>query len=186
MKTRRTGFGILLLVLALAEILIGALLLIDPAGFTGGIVVCAGLLAMLYGLWLIVRYALMPPVEAAQRQLLFRGMCAFLAGLVMVLYVQWILTVFPALIILYGICILLVGLRRVQWCADAIRLRFGNWYWYLISAALALAVAVVTLLNPFATTLAMWIFVGIALIVEGLLDFLSLLFTNDRRERGDC
>ena len=51
-KNGRTG-GLLL---ALVEILVGILLLIDPAGFTSGIIIAAGAVLMALGLYNIILY----------------------------------------------------------------------------------------------------------------------------------
>ena len=164
------------ILLCAVELLVGILLLIDPSGLTSGMILAAGILLLLAGLWQMIRYFLMKPEDAAQRQLLFRGLCAMLAGGFAALHVEWILSVFPFLTMLYGLCVLLIGLRRIQWTVDMIRLNMRRWYWPAIGALLSLAVAAVILLNPFGTTVAMWTFTGIALIAEAVVDILTLVF----------
>lgn len=170
------------MVLCIVELLVGILLLVNPTGFTGGMIVAAGGLLILWGLWQGVRYFLLKPVEAAQRQLLFRGLCAVLLGLFALCHVEWILSVFPFVAMVYGLCVLLLGLRRIQWTVDMIRLKMRRWYWPAIGAGLSLLVAVVILLNPFETLATLWVFTGIALIAEAVVDVLTLIF--DWQEDG--
>ena len=179
----RKSKRIAMLLLALAEMVVGLLLLVKPERFTGGIIVCCGGLLSVSGLWQVIRYLLMKPLEAALKQLLFRGLCSLLLGLFMVFHAEWLLSLFPVLATLYGICILLVGLYRIQWFADSVRLHTGRWGWQLAGALLALVLAVVTLLNPFATTQMMWLFIGIALILEGVLDLVSLLLGMEKTQQ---
>jgi uncharacterized membrane protein HdeD (DUF308 family) len=183
MKKRGSVAAVLLCV---AELAVGILLLIEPAAFTGGVITGMGWLLALAGLWQCIRYFLMKPEDAARKQLLFRGLCLLVTGLFMALHADWILSVFPFLTMLYGLCVLLIGLRRVQWAMDMIRLKRKRWYWYAIGAALSLAVAAVILLNPFGAAAALWIFTGVALIVEAAVDALTLLFDRfaDRKEKG--
>ena len=80
------------------------------------------------------------------------------------------------------LCVLLLGLRRIQWTVDMIRLKMRRWYWPAIGAGLSLLVAVVILLNPFETLATLWVFTGIALIAEAVVDVLTLIF--DWQEDG--
>jgi len=65
---------------------------------------------------------------------------------------------------------------------DMIRLKMRRWYWPAIGAGLSLLVAVVILLNPFGTLATLWVFTGIALIAEAVVDVLTLIF--DWQEDG--
>lgn len=163
--------------LSLFEILLGVLLLVEPVGFTRVMLIGTGWLLMALGLWSVVRYFLMDAQPAAQKQLLFKGLCAALAGLFAVLCTDWILSVFPLLAMLYGVGILLMGLRRVQWTLDLIRLKKKRWYWPAIGALLAIAVSVIILFNPFATVEVLWVFVGISLLTEAAVDIVTFVFS---------
>ena len=54
MKSIRENAGVL--ILCIAELLVGILLLINPVGFTAGIVIAAGVLLIASGLQSVVRY----------------------------------------------------------------------------------------------------------------------------------
>ena len=59
------------IMICILEIVVGVLLLIDPVGFTSGIIIGAGVLMCLGGVLSVVRYFMLKPEIAAQKQLLF-------------------------------------------------------------------------------------------------------------------
>ena len=70
---------------------------------------------------------------------------------------------------------LLSGLYKVQRAMDIRRLGLGSGVMTGVSAMLTLAFAAVILLNPFASTAAMWVFIGLILIAEAVMDVLGCL-----------
>lgn len=160
--------------LCLIQLLVGILLLIDPVLFTQGIIICSGVALALLALWSILGYFRANAATAARDQKLFRGLCLLLAALFCMFRAQWFIATFPVLALLYGAVILATGLMRVQWTVDALRLKNGRWLWHAIGAGLALVLSAVILLNPFATTV-LWIFAGVSLIAEALVDVITLV-----------
>ena len=77
--------------------------------------------------------------------------------------------------VVYGVGIMLAGLGKVQWTVDALRIGGREWLMPLVTALVSIICAVVILLNPFATVKALWIFTGIALIVEAIVDVASII-----------
>ena len=63
---------------------------------------------------------------------------------------------------------------------DGIRNERKGWCWPALSAVLSIALAVVILCRPFATTVAIWRFTGITLIVEAVVDALTALIGGRR------
>ena len=61
------------IILALGEVLVGVLLLIDPAGFTVGIIAGVGMLLTALGVFLVLAYFKADPEEAAMGQNLMKG-----------------------------------------------------------------------------------------------------------------
>lgn len=170
---------------SLCEIIIGALLLVDPIGFTSGIIIALGIALLAAGALCVVSYFRASPVEAALRGDLAKGLFLLLAGALGAFRSGWFIAAFPLLTILYGVVILLAGLGKVQWAVDALRLRTGRWFLPAISAAVTLLCGGVILSDPFASTLAMWMFIGISLIVEAALDIVVLIFGSIKeRESG--
>ena len=166
----------------LFELLVGILLLINPAGFTRGIIIAAGIVLGVMGIRLIVQYFSVNALEAARSRALVKGLCALLAGLFCVFKSQWFVATFPILTVIYGIILLILGLGKAQITCDMLRLHLQKWFLDAASAVLTLACAVIILLNPFEATAVLWIFIGVTLIVEAVLDIVIALFCKGGNE----
>lgn len=176
MKRIRENFGGI--ILCLGQLLVGILLMINPAGFTSGIIIAVGAVLLLAGIISVIRYFRTPPVAAAAQKGLAKGICGIAAGLFCILNSRWFLTVFPLLTMLYGVGILLTAVMRIQWTADLLRQKKAQWKWSAIGAAASLAFALVILLNTFASVTFLWIFVGVSLIIDAVLDVMALIFNG--------
>lgn len=166
------------ILLCLFEALIGVLLVVDPIGFTSGIIIAFGIALLAAGLICTIGYFCTDAVEAALRGALVKGLAMLLAGAFCVLQPTWFIATFPLLTILYGVVILFAGLCKVQWAIDALRLKIGRWFLPAISAVVSIICGVVVLSNPFASTLVLWMFTGITLIAEAVLDVVVLFFSR--------
>ena len=164
------------LLLCLMEVVVGVLLLINPVTFTGGIIITAGWLMVVLSVVTIVRYFVMKPDLAAKGQLLFQGLVIGMGGVLCITQHGWFLTAIPLLTVIYAGVLLLMAAMKVQQMADVLRLKSGRWYMPAISAALAVVLAVIILLNPFGATKAIWIFAGVSMILEGVMELLGAIF----------
>ena len=156
------------------EIVVGVLLLINPVGFTSGIIIGAGVLLCLGGVLSIVRYFMMKPDIAAQKQLLFKGLTALMAGAVCIARYDWFLSAFPLLTVLYAAAMLVLAAARLQKMADMRRMNLPRWYMPGIAAALAAVLAAIILINPFGAVAAVWTFVAISLIAEAIVEIITI------------
>lgn len=165
---------------SVCEIVVGILLLVNPTGFTAGIIIALGVLLAVLGVLGIVRYFRTEPVRAALEQQLIRGLLMLLLGLFCIFNARWFIATFPVLTMLYGVGLLVVGVAKVQWTVDILRVKVGRWYLPGISALVSLVCAAIILFNPFASTVALWVFIGVALIVEAVVDLLAILWDRLR------
>ena len=156
------------------EIVVGVLLLINPVGFTSVIIRGSGVLLCLGGLASIVRYFAMKPDQAAQKQLLFKGLISLMGGAVCITKYDWFLTAFPLLTVLYAVAMLILAAARLQKMADMRRMNVHGWYMPGIAAALAAVLAVIILINPFGAAAAVWNFVAISLIAEAIVEIITI------------
>ena len=117
---------------------------------------------------------------AALEQQLIRGLLMLLLGLFCIFNARWFIATFPVLTMLYGVGLLVVGVAKVQWTVDILRVKVGRWYLPGISALVSLVCAAIILFNPFASTVALWVFIGVALIVEAAVDLLAILWDRLR------
>lgn len=163
---------------SLVELIIGILLLINPIGFTSGIIIAFGVVLMIMGIHKTVKYFRTEPEEAAVSQILVKGLLMLLAGAFCAFNSHWFIATFPVLTLVYGVVILITGITKVQWTIDIIRMKRSKWFWVAISAAISIVCGVVIITSPFSTTAVLWMFIGISLIVEAVFDMIGSIFGN--------
>jgi len=159
-----------------AEIIIGVLLLINPVGFTAGIIMLLGIVLAVMGVSGIVGYFRTEPEEAAQSSGLMKGLLLVCGAFVCLLKTEWLIAAFPLITVFYGIIILITGISKLQWAIDLLRLKQKYWFVALIGAVLSALFAVIILMNPFASTSVLWTFIAVSLIVEAIMDILTFIF----------
>ncbi len=180
MSFLKRNFNVILV--CLLEALIGILLLVNPVGFTTVIIIAFGITLMMGGIVGVIGYFRTEPVAASFTGALVKGLAMLLAGIFLVVRPAWLISTFPVLTILYGIAVLLGGLYKTQWFVDALRLKTGRGLFHALNAVVSLICAFVILADPFASTIALWIFIGITLIVEAVLDLIVLIIAGNRAE----
>lgn len=180
MKTlvKKTG-GILY---SLLQAIVGILLLIDPMGLTSGILVTFGVVLTVMGVVSIVNYFRTPIETASNEKYLMKGLLSVLVGCFCIFCTEWLVATLPLLSMVYGVIMLLAGLTKVQLTFDALRKKEGKWFLGLISAAISIVCAVVVLINPFTTTAVLWVFTGVAMIVDAVFDVFAVLFGGKQKK----
>ncbi len=163
------------IVLSLFELVVGVLLLVNPVGFTVGIIMVAGIVLILLGLIDVARYFRTSVDEAVLGQMLTKGLLSLLVGIFCVWKTEWFIVTFPVLTILYGVLLLVAGISKIQLTVDMLRWKSKKWFWAAISAAVSIVCAIVILRSPFSTTAVLWMFIGASLIVEGILDIVAMV-----------
>lgn len=161
----------------LAEGVIGVLLLINPVGFTSAIIIAIGILLLLCGIIITIQYFRTSAQKTIMQQSLAAGLLCMIAGLFCIFHYKWFIATFPILTVLYGIISLITGLFKVQFTVDAMRLHM-RWGWAALSAAVTLIFAVTIILNPFNSTVVLWRFTGITLIIEAVIDMVSIIVSE--------
>ncbi len=183
MKTlKQSGNAILMCII---EVVVGVLLLVDPIGFTACIIIAAGIALMVSGLLNVIRYFRSSPTEAATGRLLMQGLVALLAGAFCAFDPEWFILTFPMIAILYGVAVLIGGLGKVQITMDMLRAKNPKWWWGAISAVISIICAFVMINDPFSSTVALWWFTGISLIVEAIFDMITLIMRRKNDERTE-
>ena len=168
------------ILLCLVEVVVGVLLLIDPIGFTTGIISACGLMLILWGLVQIFRYFRTEPAAAAEGQGLMKGLILLVLGIFAVLNSEWFLAAFPLMTIAYGVVILVSAFGKIQWAVDMLRAGKRRWFWAAISAAASVICALVILSSPFASTAVLWTFTGVSLICEAVLDIITFFISSGK------
>lgn len=164
------------LLMCIMEVILGILLLIDPIGFTSGIIVVLGVLLTLLGIKSLVSYFRQDAEEASENSGLAKGLLFVLLGLFCMFKSEWFIVTFPILTVLYGVLTLMTGISKVQWAIDMLRQKQQYWFIAIIGAVLTLVFAVLILCNPFSSTAILWTFIAVSLIVEAVVDILAFIF----------
>lgn len=126
------------------------------------------------------RYFKASPAVAEREGTLVLCLMGLALGGLCVAGTRQVIAAFPVLTALYGAAILVGGFCKMQLTVDAIRNGHRGWGWPALSAALSIAFAIVILCRPFSTTVAIWRFTGVTLIVEVAMDALAVLIGDGR------
>ena len=156
-------------ILALLELLLGVLLLVDAIGLSVTVVIFFGAALVLAGIWRLLRYLRGTKEEAALTWdlatfggLVFLGVCAIVNQ-------KWLMDAAGSLAAMYGVLITIAAFMKLQIAVDALRFKRPFWHLMAVSFLLTGTVAALLYLRIFAEGI-VWIFSGAALIALGLLD----------------
>lgn len=166
------------LFMSIFEIVLGILLLINPVGFTSGIIITLGIVLTIMGIGQIIAYFFADAEEAAKSGKLTKGFLFTVLGLFCAFKSGWFIATFPVLTLLYGVLILVTGASKLQKAVDMARTKQKYWFVALIGALLTLIFAGLIILNPFASTAVLWTFIGVTLIVEAVMDVVTFIFAK--------
>lgn len=172
LKENRNG-----IIICMFEIFVGILLLVNPVGFTSGIVIGTGILLCVFGFISTFKYFATNIEEASRTQDLSKGLVGLCAGLFCIFKSEWFAIAFPVLTVLYGVFMILSGIGKVQWAVDLIRMK-RKWILSAVSALLSVIFGFVILKSPFETTEVLWTFTGVTMIVEAVFDVVSLVYVG--------
>lgn len=181
---KKVNSGVSSLIMSIVEIVVGILLLVNPVGFTSGIIIAIGIVLTIMGLAQIVQYFRSDAEEAAKKGGLTKGILLVVIGLFCAFRSEWFIATFPVIAILYGFVIFVTGVSKLQQAVDMVRVKQKYWFVALIVALLTLALAILIICNPFTSTAVLWTFIGVALIVEAIMDVVTFIFAKRPAEKS--
>ena len=175
-KSLRERLDVLLYVLLVVAL--GVLLIVFPE-ISGSAVVCVlGVCLCAFGALHIIRYFTRDAYEVMRKQELTLGLAALAAGAA-VLIAPGLLV--ATVSVMLGCVLLLGGIFKVQWSLDMKRMGFSRWYLTLAGALISAILGVLALVNPFGVAAALMRFVGVSLVVEGIMDGVAYWLLRDQR-----
>lgn len=168
-------------------IVVGILLLVNPATFGVIIIKIVGVLLAALGVYDLIKYFRAKPEEAAKGTAFNSGAILITVGLFCFFGSDWFVDVFPVLAVLYGLFQVLIGFRKLQQSVDALRMKQPMWYLKAISAGISLLFGFLIAFNPNMTMMSIWVFTGVTMIIEGVFDAVALgmQIKNQHSEKGE-
>lgn len=161
-----------IIIVAVALFVLGLFLVIFPAASQKIICKAIGVALCVWGVLRLINYFRIAGNEVLGSYGLVQGVTLLAFGMFFVIKPQ-VIGVFLGTAL--AIIIIVDGILKLQYAVDFYHLQSDKWWIELIGAVFMVVIGVIALLNPFSTTTALTVFIGIALMVEGVWDFISLM-----------
>lgn len=110
---------------------------------------------------------------------LVQGTVLLVFGIYFLVKPEFLATIMTAI---FAVILIVGGVMKIQYAVDLLRFKFGYWWIELILAALMIVLGIITFANPFEAEKALMIYVGISLMVNGILDIISILYLSSVAE----
>lgn len=174
MKFIKNNFSVILLLIA--EIIIGIMLLVEPVKFTKALIIVFGIILVIIGIIFLIRYFSdkknnLNPSAAA----IVLSIISIVIGLVIVIFPEAIMGLFPVIAVIYGIFLIISGIYKFVVYAEIKKTGVPASALYIVSGILSLILGIIIVIHPFTAVGVLWTFTGIALIVGGVVDIISLI-----------
>ncbi len=161
-----------LLLIAIALIVVGTLFIIFPKNAMGIICRVSGIALIIWGVVKLVGYFSSGLREVGTYSLV-GGITLVAFGILLVIKPTFVSGVFT---LLFGILLIIDSVMKIQQSVDMCKLKIKYWWVGLIIAAVTLAIGIIIFIDPFASAEALMIYIGVSLIVDGVIDLVSVIF----------
>lgn len=172
MKLFKINIPIILLILF--EAAVGVLLLANPEEFTKTVIILFGSVLLVIGLTYLIRF-IQAKKEGVNRPLaLIVSILAFLIGAFCAFFSGTVIGLIKAVAILYGVMLVISGIYKIYNYIQIRKLKLPVSAMNVVSGVLAAALGIVVILYPHTAVITVWQLTGILLIVEAVLDILTI------------
>lgn len=187
MKVFSNSFKRDYILIAISFFLLGILFLMYPDSSSRILCYTIGGMLCLIGLIKIIEYFKTPVSLTDYSLSLVMGLALIGGGVFVLVKPDILLGVLPTVL---GVAVILDGMIKLQNTLDMLRLKDKHWWFTLVVAVVTLGLGATLILNPFKTMALLMQFVGIALIVTGVMDTVALIALSHRlssleKERAD-
>ena len=165
-----------IIIVSIALFVLGLLLVIFPTASQEIICKGIGVALCVWGVLRLINYFRIAGSEILGSYGLVQGVTLLAFGMFFVIkpgFIAVFLGTALAIIIIANIWG--KGMLKLQYAVDFYHLESDKWWIELIGAVVMVVIGIIALLNPFSTSSALIVFIGIALMIEGLWDFISLM-----------
>lgn len=162
-----------IIIIDAAVMILGLLLLFFPEQSTNIICRVFGAIIAVLGLLRVVSYFIAEKTEAFGSFALVTGAALLAFGVYFLAkpaFLAGFLTVVLAIVLFVG------GVMKLQYAIDLLRLRAYGWWVQLIGAGAMVVLGVVAFANPFEAARTLMLFLGAALLANGVWDIVSVIY----------
>lgn len=165
-------------VLIFFEVYAGIRLLTNPIDFTSSVVFLFGIIMLVVGVFSVIRALQVKAKSNLPYRLgLFGGILDLIVGALCVFFTDKVVGLFPVLVMIYGIIMVVAGIHKIRNYLVLKDFGFRFSWLVVVSAILTIILGVIVFLNPFTATATAWTYTGIFLIVEGVIDLFTFIFS---------
>jgi len=170
MKTAKTGY----IVLSALLCILGITLICNPGISVTVVGIISAVLLILFGVFKVIGYFSKDLYRLAFEYDLAFGVLLIVLGIVELLNPGTIMTVLCTTL---GIAALADGLFKIQIAIKAKPFGINTWWVIMMLAVITCGIGISLLVNPAGSSTALMVLLGITLLVEGILNFITVLFT---------
>ncbi len=154
----------------LIEVIVGIFLLVNAHAFLQYLMLIAGVIVSVLGVISLIKYFVAKP-EDAEKGALTSALTMLTLGVVLIIYQGFIVNLDAYLAYIIGAVILYSGYQKLESMVEKIR----NKKFFIVSLISALLTIAFAAIVFFLKGNAVWIFVGVTLLVEGGIDLVDMI-----------
>ena len=156
-----------LILLAVIFIAFGIVLILWPGATMKTICYLLAAMLLALGVASLINYLRKDISGIIYRYDLVVGLCAILGGILVIVKVDKLTDLFPAVL---GFLVTMSGILKMQNSVDMLRLGHGTWQVAFAMAIVNIVAGIVLLMNPFEAAQILIMCIGIALVYSGITD----------------
>lgn len=166
------GIKIELIIISVVLFALGLFLVVFPE--ISQLVICkaVGIALCVWGVLRLITYFSMAKEEVFGSFGLVQGISLLAFGIFFVMKPEVIAMFFGTVL---AIVIVIDGILKLQYGMEFYRMEAKNWWIEVVAAALMVVMGIIALLNPFGSSVALMIFIGVVLMIEGASDLISII-----------
>ncbi len=158
-------------------IVIGIVLLLFPETTAATICYVAGSFGITGGIIMVGIYLFRDAGKNAYRNDFVGGLLAILIGIFVICRVELVLGLIPFIL---GIAIMVSGFIKLQSCIDIRKMSYGDGLILFILALVNVVWGIILIINPFKTSIVLFVLIGIGLVFSGISDIFANLYLSKK------
>ena len=169
-----------LILLAVIFIALGIVLILWPGATMKTICYLLAAMLLAIGVVSLINYLRKDISGIIYRYDLVVGLCAILGGILVIVKVDKLTDLIPAVL---GFLVTMIGIMKMQNSVDMLRLGHGTWHVAFAMAIVNIVAGIVLLMNPFEAAQILIMCLGIALVYSGITDLYVTISISRRLSR---